>query len=278
MELLLGTAQFDGLYGVFRQAKQSNPCDILAAAKIAGFTGVDTAPSYRSAETTIGECGWDGTIHTKISPESNPTTSLSNSLSSLKSKSVDALFFHDPSVLTQNAMFFRNVRQSIPAEVVPRIGVSIYGPAELERALEIPDISVIQLPLNLADGRYPRRLLVRARDRGISMYARSIFLQGALLRKPRELQAQLPSLGALVGKVRSLARRWHVSPLQVCLSWVRAQPGITGVVVGAERASQVFELAEAFEHSIEQLDELHEINDFQLVDQDALDPRRWDFR
>lgn len=276
MELLLGSAQLLGNYGRFRGEKQCpEPCEILAAADLEGFTGLDTAPAYIGVENAIGACGWPNQIHTKIEHNLDPELSLERSLAALRSKSVEVLYFHDPGVVHRESSFFHAIRNRIPREIVASIGVSIYSPNELEAALEIPDITSVQIPLNVADGRFSDDLLLRAKELDVRLYARSIFLQGALLKAAQDLPDHLAPLRDLNRSLQRLALGNGLSVVEMAIAWVRARPGISGLVMGAENPQQVRELGRAFRSRSLTDYELGLMSSLQLNDPLILDPRGW---
>lgn len=94
MELILGTAQLDGRYGRFRNQALIEPDRFLPAAWELGFSGLDTAPAYEGVESVIGQSGWKGVVHTKISPGVDPVESSQASLRRLQSAKLDVLYFH----------------------------------------------------------------------------------------------------------------------------------------------------------------------------------------
>lgn len=276
MELLLGTAQLLGNYGYFQNKEQpGGPCEILNTAASLGFSGLDTAPAYVGVEQAIGRCGWPNRIHTKIEPGLDPVVSLEGTLASLLSKSVDVLYFHDPEVVHREPSFFSTIRHDIPQDIATSIGVSIYSPAELEAALEIPEITAVQIPLNIADGRFSDDLLLRASERRVRVYARSIFLQGALLQPPEDLPAELAPLRKLNEALQQLALGAGLSRAELCIAWVKARPGMSGLVLGAETTQQVRELSRAFRSRYLTDHELEFVSSIQLKDPLVLDPRNW---
>jgi aryl-alcohol dehydrogenase-like predicted oxidoreductase len=66
--------------------------------------------------------------------------------------------------------------------------------------------------------------------------------------------ARLALRPALSGSLDALATAYGRSPAQLALAWLLAQPGVTGVVVGASSVAQVQELALAAEVKLPQQD------------------------
>ena len=275
MELILGTAQLDGRYGLFHQQPRSEPDQFLRVAWELGFSGLDTAPAYMDVETMIGQFGWKGVVHTKISPGVNPLESCQASLRRLQAATLDVLYFHDPSVLSEGPAFFQAVRERIDKKRVRRLGVSIYKPSELERAMLMPAIEAVQLPLNIADGRHSRELLESASNRGIALYARSVFLQGALLQKEELLPPYLWKLAPAVSGLKEISATFARSPLELALGWVKSFSVIRGVIVGGDQTDQLRAIGDAFKAKPLSKDEASSLLRLQMDDDTVLDPRCW---
>lgn len=276
MELILGTAQLDGSYGRFRRDdSDQTAAALLGEAWTLGFHTLDTAASYAGVEERIGHSDWPGAIHTKLNPALSPTDSVSQSLRRLGRESLDVVYFHTPDVVHHSPTDTLAVRKSLPRSVVTRLGVSVYRPEEALRALEHDAFEVIQIPLNIADGRWSNDLLNEIHSTGRLLIARSVFLQGALLRPAGELPAFLHPLQSSVEALRSLAEKGHRSVVELALAWVRGKPGVSGMIVGAETAGQLAELSAAFHTPELSLEETSVLDSLSLTDVNVIDPRTW---
>ena len=213
--LALGTAAFGQAYGIKGDAQPTpeEVARILATARQAGIEVIDTAPAYNCT------CDFSGFRVVQKTPFAGRCY---------------ALLQHDAD--KEPGLLFR-----LPHKA-QKIGVSVYTPAQLERYLPLP-IQIVQLPLNLADGRF-LPYLPELRRRGIEIHVRSVFLQGALLTGA----FGLPKL-----------------TVQDCLGYVLAQD-VDYVVVGV--------------HSERQLEELlrvkpQEGKSLNITDERVIDPRNW---
>ena len=273
---MLGTAQFESGYGITRASGGPfDPCGILRAASSLGFAAIDTSPAYGRAETLIAECGWSRPVHTKVRRNRAARESLDASLLALERPGVDVLYFHDPSVLDAGPGFFRSVRSQLSEDEVRYLGVSVYSPEEFKRAIAVPDIQAVQVPLNPADGRIGTELFVEADRLKKKIYVRSLFLQGLLLREPRDLPRNFKELRPLVEAMATLSQETGLSRAQLLFSWLRNFRGITGAVLGVDDPSQLFKLHDAA--SSEELEPgiIETLEGFRIYDSRILDPRRW---
>lgn len=276
MELILGTAQLDGSYGRFRRhdSDQTAPA-LLSEAWRLGFHTLDTAASYAGVEEQIGQSDWPGEIHTKLDPALSPTDSVSQSLRRLGRESLNVVYFHTPDIVRQSPSQTLHVRELLPRSLVQRLGVSVYSPEEAVAALEHTAFEVIQIPLNLADGRWSNQLLSEIQSTGRLLIARSVFLQGALLRPSRELPLFLHALQASVEKLHALSEKSGRTVAELALAWVRGKPGVSGIIVGAETVAQLGELSAAFHAPTLSSEETSMLDSLALNDLTVIDPRTW---
>ena len=275
MEIVLGTSQFDGVYGRFRATKSSNPAGLLLAARDAGFRALDTAAVYSGSERAIGASGWSGSIHTKLDPALSPEKSLARSLGRLRRHYVDVLYFHDPEVVDLKPRDLEDVRHRIPRENAVHLGVSVYSPAEALKATEHESLEVLQIPFSCVDGRWDVENLENIRATGRRIIARSVFLQGALLESPDSLPKFLAPLRASARMVREIAWSSGRSVLEILVGYVRANTAIDGMVLGAETPKQVKELGLAFAAEPLEEKELSALRACEIFDREVLDVRRW---
>jgi aryl-alcohol dehydrogenase-like predicted oxidoreductase len=119
-------------------------------------------------------------------------------------------------------------------------GVSVYHSEEIEAALAVPGLSLIQAPVNLFDRRLVQSgVLAECRRRNMAVHARSVFLQGLFTLPPESLPPFFaPARPALV-KLRSLAAACGLRLETLALKAVAQTPGVTAVVVGADTAEQL---------------------------------------
>lgn len=276
VELILGTAQFSESYGRFRDRRHDLDVEnLLRVASHVGFAALDTAPAYPGAEEVIGHSNWQGGIHTKFGHGESPTESLSNSLKKLRRSAVEVVYFHDPAVLEAPEGYFEKVRASIRTSHARLLGVSIYSPEEMGKALTVSAIEAIQLPVNLADGRFSRALFLEAKDKGVTLFARSVFLQGALLQNAIDLPSYLSPVTPALEVMRQITDDSGLTAMDLAVGWVKSLPGVSGIIVGAETESQLMEIGKAFNSQDLDGDVLAQLASTQTTSVGTLDPREW---
>ena len=275
-KLVLGTAQLAQAYGITRPLLQDEGRGpkLLAAAAHLGIMTLDTAPTYGDAEATIGVNGWLGEVHTKLSRDLDPAASLEASLAALRRPQVEVLYLHAPEELLDPQSSVIRSAGDLVGRGATALGASVYSVREFEVALGHPSVSVIQVPLNVLDRRFANNPLRQAAEVGVTVYARSVFLQGILLAHVAALPVEVARLGPLVKQFQQIAEAHGLTPAALALAWVRAQPNLAGVIVGAQNDSELAEIVTAW-RAIVPHNALAALEDLAPAPPMLVDPRRW---
>jgi aryl-alcohol dehydrogenase-like predicted oxidoreductase len=284
-KIALGSAQFGLNYGISNQFGKIETLEIsaiLSKALAEGFDTLDTAIAYGDSEQRLGEIGissWK--VVSKLPPIPTENTeifawveqSINESLQRLKISQLYGLLLHRPEQLLsyQGERLYQSLDLMKAQGLVKKIGISIYSPTELENLCERFSFDLIQAPYNILDRSLERSgWLSRLNHSGVEVHVRSIFLQGLLLMNPL-------SRPAYFSRWRSFWQRWEqwltdtqLTPLQVCLGFVLANPDIDRVVVGVDSRSQ---LQEILVTAMGQLPSLPD--DLCCDDPDLINPSRW---
>jgi aryl-alcohol dehydrogenase-like predicted oxidoreductase len=277
--LILGTAQLSSPYGVTNSSStEKSPEEAhfyLREAKRLGFSILDTAPAYGSAESLVGSCGLQFEIHTKLEKDKSPDFSLQASLTKLGIESIDLLYVHDMEAFRLQPEGITNSLSNLLGVHVKNIGVSIYDIEDLELVLKYPSITYVQLPMNLLDQRFSEKVLQKTQSAGVKCIARSIFLQGVLLVDPEKLPQRVGHLYPFLKSLRQELITREISPLEGCLALVCNNPDIDGVILGAQNEEELRLIMGAWEHVRTSPPNLEWLSEIQLPPAPAVDPRRW---
>lgn len=245
--LALGTAQFGLAYGLNNRVGQPSlaaVAEVLAAARAAGLTLLDTAAAYGNSENRLGELAdSDFAIVTKVGagPPAVVTEQLTASLARLRRPSVYGVLFHAFGPLRDNPAAWQALQAARAAGQARRVGVSLYHPHEAEWLLaENLDFDLVQLPYNVFDQRFGP-LLPQLAARGVEVHVRSAFLQGLLLREPTDLPPFFQPLGPKLTQLRTLATEAGVPLPALLLLFAAAAPGVARAVVGVDSVANLRE-------------------------------------
>jgi aryl-alcohol dehydrogenase-like predicted oxidoreductase len=258
--LALGTVQFGLPYGVANQSGQVSLEEvglILDVARQSGVRTLDTATAYGESEKVLGQQDLRGfAVITKLPEVPGDCvdvrgwveSQLHSSLVRLGLSAVDGLLLHRPAqLLGVNGPALFGALQSLREQgVVRRIGVSIYGPQELDTLCQHYHFDLIQAPFNVFDRRLAQSgWLERLRREGTDLHVRSVFMQGLLLMRSEE---RPPKFGRWES-LWSLWDRWLAqsgqSPLQASLRHALAVPQIERIVVGVDSLVQWQDILQA---------------------------------
>jgi aryl-alcohol dehydrogenase-like predicted oxidoreductase len=283
--LALGTVQFGLKYGVANQVGRVQLEDvrnILQEAAARGVDTLDTAIAYGDSESALGQIGvssWKIVTKLPSLPEGCSDVSgwveaqIEGSLSRLGVSQLHGALLHRPDqLLGEHGKPLFEALQNLKAQGITRkIGVSVYGPEELDRLMGEMQFDLVQAPLNILDRRlvesgWARRL----KEKGTEVHVRSAFLQGLLLMPPD----QRPEKFARWRTIWAEWTRWldetGLTPLQACLGYAMGVEDVDNVVVGVDNIKQLKEILVASHSLLPSLP-----NWLQPIDTDLINPGRW---
>ena len=247
--LALGTAQFGLAYGLNNEAGQPGPAavaEVLAAARAAGLTLLDTAAAYGNSEARLGEIIGENTdfeLITKLpaGPPAEVARHLAASLARLRRTHLYGVLFHAFGPLQVEPTAWAALQAARAAEQVARIGVSLYHPHEAEWLLnESWDVDLVQVPYSVLDQRFAA-VLPRLAARGVAVHVRSAFLQGLLLREPAALPPFFRPLAPKLTRLRGLAAGAGVPLPAALLLFAAGAPGVARAVIGVDSVANLHE-------------------------------------
>ena len=265
-EFVLGSVQLGLAYGVAnRTGKPSRDAAVRLVRRAvgAGVSQIDTARAYGDSEDRLGEVLKEKpsirTI-TKLSPLSElgddvshetivaaVDDSISRSLNALNKSALDCLLLHRAAhMVTHGGAVWTRLLEHVAEGKIKSLGVSVQNTQEAKMALSHPDVVHIQLPFNILDWRWREAGIIdqiKAR-RGVTVHARSLFLQGVMITRDPYLWPKIDGVDAprhiqvLAGLAEEFGRE---SVADLCIAYARGQDWIDGVVVGMETEDQLDE-------------------------------------
>lgn len=277
--IVLGTVQLGTEYGIANRSgrpSREEAIAILRRADEAGVMGFDSAPGYGDAEELLGDAAVTAPVFTKVTGDLEPRESVERSLRRLKRSSVDLLFLHDPQLLLDDPMGIVDQAYDLVGSLVGGLGASVYTPEQFEAAMANDRIKAIQAPVSFADRRLEAAGLLRAaRVSGTRVFARSVFLQGALLLEPARLPRHLAALRELGEEARGVAFARGESVAATLMAYVRDLSGVEALVVGCESSAQLEENLRAV--TAPPLSEEHRarLTSVPVLASEVVDPRCW---
>lgn len=277
VKLFLGTAQLSRAYGVFganQSYSRESPVLLVEAAASFGYSGIDTAPVYGHAETHIGRAKSPLPVYTKLDPAQGVDDSILQSRSLLRRNFLDGVYLHEEYVASRKQKEMLQRLRDRKADDVGEVGVSIYSFDEFDLANENPDIDVLQLPYNIFDQRFSEDYVSRNLDPKKRVFARSVFLQGVLLRKASELPSAVSHLMKFKVALEEATRESGLDELDIALGFAMANQALAGIIVGTSSLKELREIA--FKKiSVVERDLSSVVNFDDVPTWDDVDPRSW---
>jgi len=287
-KLGLGTAQFGFDYGVTNsigKVPELQVREILGYARDNKIRILDTAAAYGDSEAVVGNVAGDWVnfaIVTKTIPvETNDigaaelkviAEGFRSSLRRLRARSVYGLLVHHGGLLLHRGgdrlceLLALWRRQGL----VRKIGASVYEGEQALRLSERFPLDLVQLPLSVLDQRALTDGWLQAlNERGIEVHARSVFLQGLLLREA-PLPGRLMRFARVLQQFHDYVAAAGYTPLEAALGFVTRQPHVRAALVGVTSVEQLRECTAASLRGCP-LD----LQRFACTDGELIDPRRW---
>jgi len=272
--LLVGLANTAQNYGLL----QSNT---LTAEMLKTFWGVglrklDSAYSYNNANEIIKEsnCSWEIQTKVKIGNVGSTFEELENCVQkACDGNNVTSLLVHDTEIYKYKKVesILKMLKEISLSRNIPKFGISIYRPIELERLNTLDDIDLIQFPHNPFDSNCLDWCIRHIPDVPLVKQVRSIFLQGLLTRDSKFIPANNEELAVELASWQAWLLVNEVNPVDYCLNFVGNDARINEIVIGVESTDQAT-------YILKQMNVTQELAAFPgEVSENLTDPRRWNY-
>ena len=250
-KIILGTVQFGIDYGINnKNGKPSfkNVKKILDFAYSKDIRLLDTAEAYGDSQYIIGEYHKISSkrfnIITKFSPNRkdlslNIKKRINQNLTTLGVNSLYSYMFHSYTDYMNFFPLFQNdLIELYEKGIIKKIGVSLHSNNDIEKIFKNKLIKIIQLPFNLLDNSNQRReILLKAKDLGIEVHTRSVFLQGLFFKDPNEIYGNILGLREDLIQLTSLISKEKMHDL--ALNYACSKNYIDCVLLGVDNIDQL---------------------------------------
>lgn len=261
-DLCLGTAQLGMKYGINNKVGKLDKNEVFEILDTALENNIriwDTASIYGDAETLLGEylvshedIAGDIMIISKqcqsivdLSPlavEKSIREELQLSLEKLHREFLDGYLLHSYREI-DNPNAIRTLHKLKEEGIVRKIGVSVYEIDEAEKAVEDGEIDYIQMPCNIFDQRgLTSGVFYKAREKGITVFTRSAFLQGLLMMEEEEIPEYLIEIRPYIAKFKWILSKYGIERKHAVLKYILSQNIIDYMVFGVETKEQLKEI------------------------------------
>lgn len=274
-------------YGLL-PANKSHPRKIFEALLSNQIKHLDTAEIYGSANQIIAD--WNNqypgyfSVSTKISgfdshSDLDPVgilSRISRMLNDLYISKINTLYLHQP--LTPELRkqgIIEVLTEAKNLGYIDAIGVSIYNQEELDYCMSIPEISTIQLPVNMYDSSLMQRgQMLRSSKRYI---ARSILLQGQLTLDSSNVQSKVhqESISRFLIWLNDFAENHRTTVMELTINYLKDYFKLSGIILGTAQAQRINEFSEIFRSNGEISYDLERLHRWAGKPKASANPRNW---
>jgi 1-deoxyxylulose-5-phosphate synthase len=296
--ITLGTVELGIDYG-FRGSEHYNRPDRLEAIEVIhravdlGVNLIDTARTYGSSEEIIGQAlkelkgrvriaskvAINETFLGKENPEilrGEIKTSIDMSLQALGREVIDLIQLHNTSLSILSCEEVMRALEDAQREGKVRfLGASCSDEEVALRVLEMGCFRALQLPFNILDQKIIARVLPRALELGVGVFARSVFLRGVLTNQVHALPARLSALKEAA--LQALQQfQGHVQSLsELALRFVLSFDELTSIVIGVRSVPELESNIVDYNRGRLLPNQLRLLGQIPLVEPSLADIRNW---
>lgn len=240
-KIILGLAQLQSIYGVTNREKKklSKKESSLIIKKLdqSNIDEVDTAFSYPFQIKLFKETKNKILFNTKIlTSEEKNFNFYSDQLKEIKKYKnieVNTLFIHDgKNLLSKDGKrLFNKILELKKKKIIKKIGVSFHDFTNFKKILDMFKIDVIQIPYNVVDQR-GKKYFRFIKKKHIEIQVRSIFLQGALLKK-------IKSNFKLCEIYNKIKLKDNIDRVNILISFVLDEINIDKIIIGVRQEREL---------------------------------------
>lgn len=274
--IILGSAQFDGKYGVANKKKFNNKnlIQILKIANTIGIKRIDTAFNYRGVHNKIKrnfkikkfKIISKGNL--SIKKENLFLDQFNDTLIKFGNNNLEYFLVHNFDEYIQNKKKFDKTFKK-NKKLENKLGASIYSPNELEK-INTKLFKIIQIPFNICDIRWKN---FHTKNKII---VRSIFLQGIFFCDDGEIPVKIKTeVKKIKKKLNFLTKKYKRFNLKDLLISYVNYFNFKGIIVGVDNEEQLKEFFFYINRPKLKINQIKEIQKFLNVSLDMIDPRKW---
>lgn len=294
-KLCLGTVQFGLDYGINNRTgrpEKETVFNILDAAVDGGIRCFDTSAAYGDSELILGEYISSRMMKNNIkiisklksykenagllSPADFVEKEIKASLKSLNMDFIEGYLLHEPMDF-YNKEILLALNECKKKGLVRNTGISVYEAQHALEAVKSGYIDYIQVPYNLLDRRLvDADFFNTAKQFGVTVFARSVLLQGLLLMDENDIPRHLEGVKKHLKVLDRIAGKYNLSRFEAAVLFSYETDGVDFVVFGVDNQKQLTEYLALFNKRIDTGELIEDLNrGFSDVDEYIISPNLW---
>lgn len=196
--------------------------------------------NYGKSQEIISSIGKNKfSVITKFSSLNNTYSDMKikfyNTMEKLRTQKLYGVLFHrsEDLLAKSGTSFYKFLEEKKEQNIIQKIGISIYSSQELEFLLDKYNFDIIQAPVNIADTRiinYWKKN--ESLLKNTELHARSIFLQGLLLKPFEEISSKFYELEPLFNLLKKKSLENNISVSEILFSYVNSINCVDKIIVG----------------------------------------------
>ena len=294
----LGTVQLGMTYGLGEDREkpsEEKAMALLDRAAALGVNNLDTANNYGDSECVVGKwlrkrkANSESTpwVVTKIGPldhgsydalRDDTLRQTETCLKTLGVDSIDCLMIHNFEDYESDPDAMRKIFEEMKREgLYHTSAISAYSRHDYS-VIAKSGFDAVQIPLNVFDwGQIENGGMRALAESGMTVFARSVFLQGLVFHTPEDLDPRMSFCAPYLEKYLSLCREFELAPDALALSYVLSVPGVSCAVLGCDNVAQLEANCKLIDRTVEltreQIAKLREA--FVDIDPRVINPGVW---
>lgn len=293
--LCLGTVQFGMKYGINNTLGQPSidySVEMLAKAVDKGIRVIDTARAYGTAELVVGRYiqqrgnDKDLKIISKLKPNiieagerdiySVIRKEFEDSLQRLCISRMDGYLLHTPQYI-RNSQIVSALERLKAEKLTDHIGVSIYEIEDGISAVKSGVVDYIQLPYSVLDQRgFKEKFIPAAQKAGITIFARSAFLQGLFFMDKKNIPQNLSEVIPYLEILDHILEKYQIDKVSALIKFVTMEKDIDYLVFGVDTMDQLVEDIDKYHNTEVPLEFINEVkSSFQVINKSIIFPSLW---
>lgn len=298
--IALGTVQFGIDYGI-NNTRGKVPFDevvkILAECKKQGIKVIDTSRCYGNSEEVLGKAldelkakddfrictkldlptGWENFSFEKI--KNLVHDSVHKSQEALRLDTIPMFLLHTYQYVSlYDGLVWKEVLKLKEKGEIKDLGVSIcYTTDEAFQTLNLPSISVIQIPFNVFDSRWENDgVLDKCVEKKVEVINRSTFLQGLFFMDPKTAVERVPQADGYIQKLNAISIENNIPISKLVFSYVMEENRINYSLLGVDSYKQFKENIDMADKACLDLRIIKELREaFKKVPIELVNPVYW---